>query len=136
MIGFNQVTLIGYIGDAPRPIETKYGKMIAFTLATTERGFKKKDGTKTEDKTEWHNITAYGKLAEIGEKILHKGVALFVQGKLRNRQYTGKDGINRRICEIQAETLQLLTLKEKAQENQNNGANSQSIGADSDDVPF
>lgn len=141
MIGLNQVQLMGYVGDEPKSIQTKTNtSMCSLTLATTEKGFTKRDGTKVEDRTEWHNVTAFGKLAEIIIRYVHKGAAVFIQGKLRSRTYQDKNGVNHRITEVSADTLQLFDKKEIGGQNQNKAANTQSIPAPSesstDDLPF
>lgn len=74
MASFNQATVMGYVGDEPRITTTQSGKKVAsFSIATTEKGFTKKDGTKVEDRTEWHNIVVWGNLAIVIERYVHKG---------------------------------------------------------------
>lgn len=125
MASLNQATLIGYIGQEPRAATSSNGgRVVSFSLATTEKGYTKQDGTKTEDQTEWHNIVLFGKIAEIGEKYLRKGSFIFIQGKMKTRMYEDKkDGIKRYITEIVGSTLQFLDLKEKSQESQNKAGN-------------
>lgn len=109
MASFNQATVIGFVGDEPRIMQTQTGKaMASFALATTERGFMKQDGTRTEDRTEWHNIVFFGKPAEIIGQYVHKGSSLFVQGKLRTRSYDDNNGVKRYVTEIIGDNFQLL----------------------------
>lgn len=109
MAQLNQASLIGYLGGEPRIIATKSGTdMASLSLATTEKGFTRKDGTKVEDRTEWHNIVLWGQSASFAQRFLHKGSLVFVQGKLRTREYTDKQGAKRNITEIEADTIQLL----------------------------
>lgn len=120
MPNLNQVMLIGHLGNEPKIIESKNQnglKIASFTLATTEKGFQKKDGTRTEDQTEWHNIVLFGKLAEIAEKYLHKGSAVFIQGRLKTRSYE-KEGQKRYMTEIIGDVMQMLSKGEKSQESQ------------------
>lgn len=112
MASFNQATVIGFVGDEPRIIQTKSNTaMASFAIATTERGFQRQDGTQVEDRTEWHNIVFFGKPAEIIGKYVHKGSSLFVQGKLRTRSYDDDKGIKRYVTEIIGENFQLLDRK-------------------------
>ena len=105
MASVNQATIIGYVGEDPKIITTSNGKTMAtLTVATTERGYTKRDGTTSEDRTEWHNIVLFGKLAEIARDYIRKGAALYIQGKMRTRSYDDKDGIKRYVTEIHALT--------------------------------
>lgn len=109
MASVNQATIIGYVGEDPKIINTSNGKTMAtLTVATTERGYTKKDGTTSEDRTEWHNIVLFGKLAEIARDYIRKGAALYIQGKMRTRSYDDKDGIKRYVTEVHADTVQML----------------------------
>ena len=112
MASVNQATVIGFVGDEPKIINTDRGSKIAsLSIATTERGFTAKDGTVIPDKTEWHNVVAFGKLAEVIERFVHKGASLYIQGKMRTRSYDDKNNIKRYVTEIHTETLQLLDRK-------------------------
>lgn len=109
MASFNQATVIGFVGDEPRIIQSQNNSaMASFALATTERGYIRQDGTKVEDKTDWHNIVFFGKPAEVIGKFVHKGSSLFVQGKMRTRTYDDKNGVKRYVTEIIGENFQLL----------------------------
>ena len=115
MASVNQATIIGYVGEDPKIITTSNGKTMAtLTVATTERGYTKKDGSTSEDRTEWHNIVLFGKLAEIARDYIRKGAALYIQGKMRTRSYDDKDGIKRYVTEIHADTVQMLDRKSAA----------------------
>lgn len=115
MASVNQATIIGYVGEDPKIITTSNGKTMAtLTAATTERGYTKKDGTTSEDRTEWHNIVLFGKLAEIARDYIRKGAALYIQGKMRTRSYDDKDGIKRYVTEVHADTVQMLDRRSTA----------------------
>ncbi|PLX07133.1 MAG: single-stranded DNA-binding protein, partial [Marinilabiliales bacterium] len=87
----NSVQLIGRLGLDPKSIKFDNGNLkVSFTMATNDY-YRDKDGEKVED-TEWHNIVAFGKTAEIAEKYLKKGSEIIIRGKLTNRQWEGKDG--------------------------------------------
>lgn len=112
MATFNQATVIGFVGDEPRIIQTQSNTaMTSFAIATTERGYQRADGTQVEERTEWHNIVFFDKPAEIIAKYVHKGSSLFVQGKLRTRNYDDKDGVKRYVTEIIGDNFQLLDRK-------------------------
>ena len=85
--------------------------MASFPLATTERGFTKRDGTQIPDSTEWHNIVAWRGLAKLAESYIVKGTQLYVEGKLRTRTYDDQNGVKKYITEIVADTVQLLGRK-------------------------
>ncbi|MBA10581.1 MAG: single-stranded DNA-binding protein [Flavobacteriaceae bacterium] len=95
----NKVQLIGNLGSDPEIINLESGKTLAkFTLATNEN-FKNSEGEKQTD-TQWHNIVAWGKTAEIIEKYVHKGKEIALEGKLTHRRYEDKDGNERHKTEI------------------------------------
>ena len=112
MASINQATIIGFVGDEPKTATAQNGTTIAsLSIATTEKGYTKDNGTKVEDKTEWHNIVAFGRLAEVIKNYVHKGASVYVQGKMRTRAYEDKNNIKRYITEIVAETFQMLDRK-------------------------
>lgn len=114
MISVNLTIVAGYVGDNPKVATTSNGKKrVSFSLATTERGYTTKDGNTIPDKTEWHSIVAWGGLADIAEKYIGKGSAIYVQGKNRTRTYDAADGTKRYITVIDAESIQFLDPKEK-----------------------
>lgn len=121
MASFNQATVVGFVGDEPRIIQTQSNTaMASFAIATTERGYQRQDGTQVEDRTEWHSIVFFGKPAEIIGRYVHKGSSLFVQGKMRTRSYEDKDGIKRYVTEIIGDNFQLLDKKTDGVQSNNN----------------
>ena len=103
----NKVTLIGNIGQNPEVKELNGGNKLAkFSIATNET-YRNKSGERVTD-TQWHNLTAWGKTAEIVGKYLKKGSEVAIEGKLLNRNYTDKDGVKRYVTEIQVNELVLL----------------------------
>jgi len=107
MAGVNKVILVGNLGKDPEVRHLEGGTSVAhFTLATNE-SYKDKQGNRVE-RTEWHNISAWRGLAELAEKYLKKGSQIYVEGKLRTRQYQDKDQQTRYITEIIAEEISLL----------------------------
>lgn len=103
----NKVQLIGNLGKAPEVRNTENGtKMARFSMATNE-AYTGRTGRK-EIQTTWHNLVAWGKVAEIAEKFLTKGKEVAIEGKLVNRMYTDKDGIKRYVTEVQVNELLLI----------------------------
>lgn len=103
----NKVHLIGNLGNDPQVISLENGKKLArFSLATNE-SYTNKQGERITN-TEWHNLVAWGKTAEIIEKYAAKGKELAVQGKLTNRSYETKNGEKRYITEVVIDELLLL----------------------------
>ena len=113
-MALNKVMLIGNVGNDP---EIRYldsnpqgpqgnAKVASFRLATTER-YRDRNG-ETRENTEWHNIVAWRSNADVIEKFVKKGSQLYVEGKLRTRKWTDRDGKERYTTEIQVDNLQLL----------------------------
>ena len=106
----NKVQLIGNLGNAPEVKNTENGKKLArFSMATNET-YRGRTGEKVTETT-WHNVVAWGKVAEIAEKYLNKGSEIAVEGKLINRSYTDKDGNKKYITEVQVNELLMLGSK-------------------------
>lgn len=103
----NKVQLIGNLGQDPEIVTMENGtKLAKFSMATTE-SYKNAKGEKVDD-TQWHNIVAWGKTAEIVENYLTKGKQVAVEGKLTHRSYETKDGDKRYITEIRCNELLML----------------------------
>ncbi|MCP4395333.1 MAG: single-stranded DNA-binding protein [Alphaproteobacteria bacterium] len=95
----NKVQLIGNLGRDPEVRYTNDNRPIATLTVATSENWKDKEGTRQE-KTEWHRVVVFGKLAEIIEKYLSKGDKVYFEGKLQTRQWTDKDGQERYTTEI------------------------------------
>ena len=109
----NKVQLIGNLGNAPEVKTTESGKKLArFSVATNE-SYRNAKGEKVTETT-WHNLVAWGKVADIAEKYLNKGTEVAIEGKLINRSYTDKEGIKKYITEVQVNELLLLGSKAEA----------------------
>lgn len=103
----NKVQLIGHLGNDPEIINLESGKKIAkFSIATNE-SYKNEKGEKVED-TQWHNLVAWNKTAEIAEKYLKKGKEVVIEGKLSSRSYDDKDGNKRYVTEIVVQEMLML----------------------------
>lgn len=103
----NKVQLIGHLGNDPELVTLDSGSKLAkFSLATNET-YKNSEGEKVTD-TQWHNIVAWGKIAEIAENFLAKGKEIMIEGKLMSRSYETKEGEKRYITEIKCNELLML----------------------------
>jgi single-strand DNA-binding protein len=106
--GINKVILVGNLGTDPEVRYTSSGTAIAsLSIATSEQWTDKQSGQKQE-RTEWHRVKLFGRLAEIAGEYLKKGRQVYVEGSLRTDKYTGKDGVERYSTDIIASELQML----------------------------
>lgn len=118
MSGINKVILVGNLGKDPEIRHLEGNISVAkFSLATSEV-YKNKEGNRVET-TEWHNIVMWRGLADSAEKILRKGSLVYVEGKIRTRQYNDKEGNKRSITEIVADQMTLLNRKTDGEQNAN-----------------
>ena len=117
----NKVILVGRLGRDP---ETRYmpnGDAITnFSLATDEQ-WRDRNGER-QTRTEWHNITLFGKLGEIASQYLRKGSQVFIEGKIQSRKYTGKDGIERMAYDIIGSEMKMLGNRNDGFDSGNNNA--------------
>jgi single-strand DNA-binding protein len=149
MSSLNKVQLIGRLGQDP---EVKYmpsGDAVAnISLATSETWKDKSSGEKKEA-TEWHRLSFFGKLAEIAGEYLKKGALIYVEGSIKTRKWTDKDGQEKYSTEIKVSEMKMLGSKQEGDSggsrDANNGArqqqprpaqNRQSSSQQSDDIPF
>lgn len=109
MSTINKAIIVGYCGRDP---ETRYlpnGDAVTnFTVATTER-WKDKASGEQQERTEWHRINCFGKLAEIAGQYLKKGSHVYAEGKIQTRKYQDKDGVDRYVTEIRCNELKFLS---------------------------
>jgi single-strand DNA-binding protein len=107
MKSINKVTLIGHTGKPPEVRYTQGGAPVAnFSLATNE--YWTSNTGERQKSTEWHNIVAWGKLAEFCQEYVQKGSYLYIEGKLQTRNYEGRDGVKRYVTEVKAVEIGLL----------------------------
>ena len=108
----NKVILLGNVGQDPKVKYFDSGSAVAtLSLATTDRAYTLANGTQVPERTEWHNIVASNRWAEIVDKYLHKGDKLYVEGKLRTRTYTDQAGATRYVTEVYVDYFEMLTPK-------------------------
>jgi len=107
MASVNKAILIGNLGADPELRYTPSGAAVAtFNIATTER-WRDKD-SQQQEKTEWHRIVLWSRLAEIAKEYLRKGSPVYIEGRIQTRSYEDKDGVKRWTTEIVGQRLQLL----------------------------
>lgn len=107
MAGINKAILIGNLGKDPELRRTANGSsVVSFPLATTER-WTDRNGEK-KDRTEWHNIVAWGKLADLANQYLRKGRSTYIEGRITTNSWDDKDGNKRYRTEIVATQIQFL----------------------------
>ena len=159
--GINKVIIVGNLGNDP---ETKYmpsGSAVTNLSVATNESWKDKQTGEQKDRTEWHKVAMFGRLAEIAAEYLRKGSQVYIEGKLRTRKWQGQDGQDRYSTEIVANEMQMLGSRggeasarpqqnrdgfrdsKPAQQNQNQGqdqAQPAAAAADEnfaeDDIPF
>lgn len=119
MNGVNKVILVGNLGLDPEFRKLDNGASKArLRLATTET-YRNASGDRI-DKTEWHTVILWRGLADLADKYLRKGARIYVEGKLRNRQIEGPDGVKKTITEIEAENLVMLDRRQDSNRGDNN----------------
>ena len=140
MASLNKVQIIGNLGRDPDIRYLQNGDAVAsLAVATTEK-WKDKNTGEAHEKTEWHRVSFFGKLAEIVGKYLHKGSSIYVEGSLTTRKYTDKDGVEKYATEIKGLSLQMLGGREGAIEGgnaprQSNNAPRQAAGQQRQEPP-
>jgi single-strand DNA-binding protein len=111
----NKVMLIGNVGRDPEIRYVDQGQAVArLTMATTERGYTLQNGTQVPDRTEWHNVILWRKLAEIVERYVHKGDKIYIEGRIHYASYDDKHGKRQYYTEIWADNMELLTPRQTA----------------------
>ena len=136
----NKALLIGRLGADPEVRYTPDGTMVVNFRLATDLQWKDKSGEKIQ-RTEWHRIVAYGKLAEICSNYLSKGKLIFIEGRIQTRSWEDKDGVKRSTTEIVASNMQMLdskgqTRSQEAAVDDQTLASAGSESAPGDDVPF
>jgi len=135
MASVNKAILVGNLGQDPEIKYTQSGMAVAnFSMATQEKW--EKDGNKQE-KTEWHRIVAWGKLAEICSEYLKKGSPVYIEGRIQTRSWEDKEGIKKYTTEIVANSMQMLGSKPaREREEDKPGAGYEPISIPESDIPF
>jgi len=113
MASVNKVILIGNLGRDPEVRYTPNGSAVCNVSIATTRNWKAKDSGERQEETEWHRVVFFDRMAEIAGEYLKKGRPVYVEGRLRTRKWTDKDGIEKYTTEIYAEQMQLLGGREE-----------------------
>lgn len=110
--------LIGNVGKEPEVRYVDAGVAVArLSLATTEKGYTLQNGTQVPDRTDWHTVLLWRKLAEVVEKYVHKGDKLYIEGRLRYSSYDDKKGVRRYVTEVWADNMEMLSPRSSASAN-------------------
>ena len=142
--GVNKVILVGNLGQKPEIRYTKDSKPIAsFSIATSESWKDKTTGDMVE-KTEWHNVTFFGRIAEVAEQYLDKGSKVFVEGKLQTDKWEDENGNKRSATKIIGNNMQMLDSRgsnnsspfDESSSVQNEAPASQEGSFSEEDIPF
>lgn len=135
MSGVNKAIILGRLGRDPELRTTQSGQSVCnFSVATSEK-WKDKSTGDTQERTEWHNVVAWGKLAEICAEYLQKGREVYIEGKLQTSKYE-KDGIERYKTEIVAQTVQFIGGQGSDTTKAQSAANIMGGKVVDDDIPF
>jgi|TARA_B110000483_G_scaffold108759_1_gene132563 single-strand DNA-binding protein len=106
--GVNKVILVGNLGNKPEMRYTQTQTAVATLSIATSESWKDKESGEQREKTEWHRVVFFGKLAEIAEQYLDKGSQLYVEGKLQTRKWQDKDGNDKYTTEILGNEMNML----------------------------
>jgi single-strand DNA-binding protein len=143
MASFNKIVIVGYLGRDPEIRYTPQGTAVCnFSIATTEK--RKDKAGEMQDVTTWFRVVVWGKQAEVANQYLSKGRQVYVEGRLRQDEYTDREGNKRQTLEVNATDIQFLTPKgEGAAASQagaghlsQGGDESPGLGRQEDDSPF
>ncbi len=139
MRGLNKVMLIGTLGRDPEVHYRASGITITTISIATSEKWKDKETGEDKEKTEWHNIVFFRRLAEVAGEYLKKGSKIYVEGKMRTEKWQDKEGNNRYTTKVYADSMQMLgdpkNKQAKAQEKVNHENTDTGIDL-SDDIPF
>ena len=143
--GVNKVILVGNLGQKPEMRYTQTNTAVATLSIATSESWKDKDSGELREKTEWHRVVFFGKLAEIAEQYLDKGSQLYVEGKLQTRKWQDQAGNDRYTTEVLGQELTMLDSRGDSSgssfENKNSGMSEENVNQDNgefseEDIPF
>ena len=138
MRGVNKVTLIGYLGKDPEVRYTADGKPVATVTLATSESWKDQNG-QPQERTEWHRLVFFRRLAEIAGEYLQKGSLIYVEGKLQTRKWQDQSGTDRWTTEIVAGQMQMMDSRgngQAAQPSTTPPDEPEGIPDPEDDLPF
>ena len=143
--GVNKVILVGNLGQKPEMRYTQTNTAVATLSIATSESWKDKDSGEQREKTEWHRVVFFGKLAEIAEQYLDKGSQLYVEGKLQTRKWQDQAGNDRYTTEVLGQELTMLDSRGDSSgssfENNNSTMSEEDVNQDNgefseEDIPF
>ena len=142
--GVNKVILVGNLGQKPEMRYTQTNTAVATLSIATSESWKDKDSGEQREKTEWHRVVFFGKLAEIAEQYLDKGSQLYVEGKLQTRKWQDKEGNDRYTTEILGNEMNMLGGRQSSgdggsydqSQSTSQSAPSQASQISEEDIPF
>ena len=143
--GVNKVILVGNLGQKPEMRYTATQSAVANLSVATTESWKDKESGEMRDKTEWHRVVYFGKLAEIAEQYLDKGSKVYVEGKLQTRKWQDQAGNDRYTTEVLGQELTMLDSRGDSSgssfENNNLGMSEEDVNQDNgefseEDIPF
>jgi single-strand DNA-binding protein len=129
MASVNKVIIIGNLGKDPEVRYLPSGSAICNITVATSRQWKDKTSGERQEETEWHRITFFDRMAEIAGEYLKKGKPVYVEGRLKTRKYTDKDGVEKYATDIVATEMQLLGSREGMGEGDTGGGGQRSAPA-------
>jgi len=133
MSDLNRVMLIGRLGADPEQRHMPNGKAVVNIRVATSETWKDRNSGERQERTEWHSIVAFDKLAEIIAEYLRKGSQVFIEGKLQTRKWQDKEGKDRYTTEIIAQSMQMLGGRPQGESKQKEAPPADDFG---DDIPF
>ena len=143
--GVNKVILVGNLGQKPEMRYTATQSAVANLSVATTESWKDKESGEMRDKTEWHRVVYFGKLAEIAEQYLDKGSKVYIEGKLQTRKWQDQAGNDRYTTEVLGQELTMLDSRGDSSgssfENNNSGMSEENVNQDNgefseEDIPF
>jgi len=136
MSGINKVILIGNLGNDPEAHHTPDGKVITNISVATSKSWKDKQTGDRKEKTEWHKVVFFNRLAEVATEYLKKGFKVYIEGSLRTNKWKDKSGNDRYTTEIIAREMQMLDDKGDKIDTQSTVQKSAETKTYDDDIPF
>lgn len=139
--GVNKVILVGNLGADPEVRYTAGGSAVVNVSIATSESWKDKTTGEPQERTEWHKVVFFGKLAEVVGEYLKKGSQVYVEGKLQTRKWTDKEGVERYTTEIHAHEMQMLggrgeNSRQAAERKPQGAAAAAAVEDFDDDIPF
>lgn len=138
MRGINKVIIVGNLGQDPKTAYMPSGSAVTNISIATSESWKDKQTGEQKERTEWHKVAMFGRLAEVAAEYLKKGAQVYIEGKLRTRKWQDRDGADRWTTEIIASEMQMLgvsNIQQPAPYHQPSAPQESSDDFD-DDIPF